>query len=142
VVDGHDVTEEIRTPEVSARASEIAADPAVREALVARQREMLASGDWVAEGRDIGTIVAPTAELKIFLTASPGERARRRSEEGGEAPDELSLRDQRDRDRVHSPLKQAADAAVLDTTTLSFDETVAQIIKLAQPGRRRPSYSP
>ena len=75
LLDGRDVTEAIRTPEVSEAASRVAADPAVRAALVAKQRELIARGDWVAEGRDIGTVVAPDAELKVFLTAEP-ERAR------------------------------------------------------------------
>src|SRR3954465_5249779 len=75
-LDGEDVTHLIRTPEVSAKASEVAAKPEVRRALVAKQRELLAQGNWVAEGRDIGTVVAPDAQLKVFLTASPEERAR------------------------------------------------------------------
>ena len=78
-LDGEDVTDAIRTPEVSARASEVAARPEVRESLVERQRELIAAGDYVAEGRDIGTVVAPDAELKVFLTASREERARRRA---------------------------------------------------------------
>src|SRR3954453_20934142 len=82
--DGEDVTQAIRTPEVTARESEIAALPQVREALVEKQRELLYSGgDWVAEGRDIGTVVAPDAELKVFLTASEEERAKRRAHELG-----------------------------------------------------------
>jgi cytidylate kinase len=107
----------------------VAADPAVRAALVARQRELLARGDWVAEGRDIGTVVAPHADLKIFLTASPEERARRRSEEPGTA---LSDRDKRDSERAHSPLKPAADARVVDTTSLTLAQVVAQIVRLAR----------
>ncbi len=83
LLDGRDVTEAIRTSEVSEAASSVAADPQVREAMVARQRELIAGGDWVAEGRDIGTVVAPEAELKVFLTASPEERARRRADRGG-----------------------------------------------------------
>jgi cytidylate kinase len=97
LLDGNDVTEAIRAPEVSEAASRVAADPAVREALIARQRELIASGDWVAEGRDIGTVVAPDAGLKVFLTAEPHERARRRAAELGADPDtvliEQSLRD-------------------------------------------------
>ncbi len=84
LLDGRDVTEAIRAPEISEGASRVAADPGVREALVAVQRELTAGGDWVAEGRDIATVVAPGAELKIFLTASPEERARRRARELGE----------------------------------------------------------
>jgi cytidylate kinase len=128
-LDGRDVTAAIRRPDVSARASEVAADPAVRAALVARQRELLARGDWVAEGRDIGTVVAPHADLQNFLTASPEERARRRSEEPGTA---LSDRDKRDSERAHSPLKPAADARVVDTTSLTLAQVVAQIVRLAR----------
>ncbi len=83
LLDGEDVTEAIRMPEVSERASQVAADPAVRRAMVEQQRRLLSSGDWVAEGRDIGTVVAPDAELKVFLTADPAERARRRAAELG-----------------------------------------------------------
>ena len=79
LLDGRDVSDEIRTPEVSEAASKIATDPRVRAALVVKQREIVQSGDWVAEGRDIGTVVAQEAELKIYLTASPEERARRRA---------------------------------------------------------------
>ena len=82
-LDGRDVTDEIRTPAVSEAASRVAADPAVREAIVAEQRRLLTDGDWVAEGRDIGSVVAPNAELKVFLTADPVERARRRAAEIG-----------------------------------------------------------
>jgi cytidylate kinase len=127
LVDGVDVTQAIRTPEVSARASEIAADPAVREALVAKQREMLKTGDWVAEGRDIGTVVAPNAELKVFLTASEEERARRRGADGGEAAASLAIRDRRDSERAHSPLRPAADAEIIDTTGLDIAAVVARI---------------
>jgi cytidylate kinase len=128
-LDGRDVTAAIRRPDVSARASVVAADPAVRSALVASQRELLASGDWVAEGRDIGTVVAPHADLKIFLTASPEERARRRSEEASTA---IRERDERDSARADSPLRAAADARILDTTNLSLEDVVERIAKLAQ----------
>ena len=87
---GRDVTHAIRSPTVSAQASVVAADPAVRVALVARQRDLLGSGDWVAEGRDIGTVVAPAAELKIFLEASAQERAARRAREIGADPSEVA----------------------------------------------------
>jgi CMP/dCMP kinase len=129
-LDGRDVTDAIRRPEVSDRASVVAADPGVRVVLVAQQRELLATGDWVAEGRDIGTVVAPHAELKIFLTASPAERARRR----GEA---VTERDTRDATRIHSPLEAAPDATVIDTTSLSLDQVVERIVKLVVPGLRR-----
>jgi len=126
---GRDVTHAIRSPTVSAQASLVAADPAVRAELVARQRELLASGDWVAEGRDIGTVVAPHADLKIFLTASPEERARRRSEEASNA---IRERDERDSARADSPLRAAADARILDTTNLSLEDVVEQIAQLAR----------
>jgi cytidylate kinase len=131
LLDGRDVTEAIRAPEVSEAASRVAADPQVREALVVRQRELIAGGDWVAEGRDIGTVVAPDAELKVFLTASPEERARRRAAElGADAQRvlaEQTLRDERDSTREHSPLQAAPDAVVLDTTGLSVGEVVERI---------------
>jgi cytidylate kinase len=127
LLDDRDVTDAIRAPDVSARASLVAADPAVRSALVARQRELLAHGDWVAEGRDIGTVVAPHAELKVFLTASPEERARRRSDEPAAA---ISERDARDSARADSPLKPAADAHVIDTTDLPPQDVVEQIVRL------------
>jgi CMP/dCMP kinase len=136
LLDGRDVSGEIRTAEVSQRASIIAADPAVRAALVARQRELLAAGDWVAEGRDIGTVVAPSAEVKVFLTASPRERARRRARERDEPTETVLLeqeaRDKRDTERADSPLEPAGDAHVLDSTDLDFDAVVARIVALAK----------
>jgi CMP/dCMP kinase len=141
LLDGRDVSEEIRTPEVSAEASRIAADPGVREALVAKQRSLIALGDWVAEGRDIGTVVAPEAELKVFLTASPPERARRRAAELGADQEtvlaELEQRDQRDRTRSNSPLRVAAGSVELDTTGLELQEVVALLAALAR-GASRP----
>jgi cytidylate kinase len=137
-LDGRDVGGEIRTPEVSAQASILAALPAVREALVAKQRALLASGNWVAEGRDIGTVVAPEAELKVYLDADPVERARRRASEIGadqaSVLAEQTIRDERDRSRAESPLRAAAGALVLDTTGLSIDEVVERIARLAQAG--------
>ena len=136
---GRDVTEEIRSPAVSARASVVAADPAVRAALVARQRELLASGDWVVEGRDIATVVAPAAEVKVFLTASEAERARRRALELGADPDEvrseLAARDARDREREHSPLAAAGDAVVLDTDGRDVAQVVELIASMARAQR-------
>jgi cytidylate kinase len=141
VLDGRDVTDEIRAPEVSEAASTVAADPGVRAALVARQRELIADGDWVAEGRDIGTVVAPEAALKIFLTAEPQERARRRAEELGGDPAtvlaEQALRDERDSTRAHSPLRPAPGAFILDTTGLSVEEVVQQIVALAREAAGR-----
>lgn len=134
IVDGRDVSDEIRTPEVAEAASRAAADPEVRRAVVEQQRRLLASGDWVAEGRDIGTVVAPQARVKVFLTADPGERARRRAAELGldEATvlAEQAIRDERDRTREHSPLKPADDAVVLDTTHLTLSEVVERIVGL------------
>ncbi len=131
LLDGRDVTAEIRTLEVSEKASRVAPDPAVRKALVALQRQLLSSGDWVAEGRDIGTVVAPDAALKVFLTADPVERARRRAAELGldeqAVLDELRQRDQRDREREHSPLRAAVDAVTLDTTGLDVGHVVERI---------------
>ncbi len=136
-LDGRDVTQAVRTPEVSEQASRIAADPAVREALVAKQRALLGRGDWVAEGRDIGTVVAPDAPLKVFLTASPEARARRRAAELGLDPDTVladqARRDERDERREHSPLRPAPGAVVLDTTELGVDEVVRRIAELARP---------
>jgi cytidylate kinase len=134
-LDGEDVTERIREPWVSEAASRVAADPAVREALAAQQRRILGEGDWVAEGRDIGTVVAPDADVKVFLTASPEERARRRAAElGSDAAvvlQEQTMRDERDRSREHSPLAAAPDAIPVDTTGLSLEEVVEQIVMLA-----------
>jgi cytidylate kinase len=136
LLDDHDVTTAIRAPEVSEMASRIAADPGVRQALVALQRELLAAGDWVAEGRDIGTVVAPRAELKVFLTADAGERARRRARQTGADPEttlaEQRRRDERDTTRRDSPLQAAPDARILDTTGLTIDEVVARIATLAR----------
>jgi CMP/dCMP kinase len=129
----------IRTPEVSEAASRIATDPAVRAALVERQRELMAHGDWVAEGRDIGTVVAPDAGIKVFLTADPAERARRRAVELGADPAvvlrDQTLRDEQDRTREHSPLKPAPGAIELDTTGLSIDQVVERIAALVNKAR-------
>jgi CMP/dCMP kinase len=136
LLDGRDVTDEIRTPEVSEAASRAAADPAVRRAVVAQQRRRLERGNWVAEGRDIGTVVAPDAEVKVFLTADPAERARRRAVELGveEATvlAEQTIRDERDRTREHSPLAPAAGAVELDTTGMTLDEVVERIADLVR----------
>ena len=130
---------ELRTSEVSEAASKVAQDPKVREALVDRQREMMKTGDWVAEGRDIGTVVAPYAELKVFLTADPEERARRRAKELGTDVETVlrdqTLRDEQDRSREHSPLTAAPDSVEVDTTGLSIDEVVARIGELARERR-------
>jgi cytidylate kinase len=139
LLDGRDVSEEIRTHEVARLSSQVAADPGVREALVDKQREIMQDGDYVAEGRDIGTVVAPLAELKVFLTASPEERARRRAAElGGDLEEVLAhqrARDERDRTREHSPLTAASGAVEVDTTGMTIEEVVDRIAELARAGR-------
>jgi cytidylate kinase len=126
LLDGEDVSEAIRTPEISQEASRRATDPAVRTAMLAKQRALIADGDWVAEGRDIGTVVAPDAELKVWLTADEAERARRR----GEPVADVRERDARDSSREHSPMVPAPDAVEVDTTGLRVDEAVARIVDL------------
>ena len=141
LLDGRDVTEEIRTAEVSEAASRAAADPAVRRAVVEQQRRLLDAGDWVAEGRDIGTVVAPEAEVKVFLTAEPEERARRRAAELGLDPArvlaEQTIRDERDRTREHSPLEPARGAVVLDSTHLTLEQVVQRIAALVPGAQHR-----
>jgi cytidylate kinase len=132
LLDGEDVTAAIRTPDISERASVVAADPAVREALVARQRALIAGGDYVAEGRDIATVVAPDAEVKVFLTADPAERARRRAAELGldeaAVAADLQSRDERDTGHGRTTLEPAPGAVPLDTTGRSVDEVVGEIV--------------
>ena len=142
LLDGTDVTDAIRSREVSEGASRIASDPGVRAALVAKQRELLKSGDWVGEGRDIGTVVAPAAELKIYLTASPEERARRRARDLGAADWRVVMRDQairdrQDQEREHSPLRAAPDSIELDSTDRPMEDVVRQIVGLVREVRGR-----
>ncbi len=129
-------SEELRAPEVSDGASRVSVHPQVREAMVARQRELIAAGDFVAEGRDIGTVVCPDAPLKVYLTASERERARRRAaESGADAGRVLAAqrrRDRRDRERKHGTLRPAADAVELDTSSLSLDEVIGKVVGLAR----------
>jgi CMP/dCMP kinase len=140
LANGEDVTDAIRAPEVAEAASKVATNPRVREALVQEQRQLLASGDWVAEGRDIGTVVAPDAEVKVFLTATAEERARRRAAELGTDVDTVqrdqALRDAQDMEREHSPLRAAPGAVELDTSGLSVDEVVDRIVELVERARR------
>ncbi|MDQ3936387.1 MAG: (d)CMP kinase, partial [Actinomycetota bacterium] len=140
LLDGRDVTDSIRTPEVTEEASRIATSRDVRRAMVEKQRELVRSGDWVAEGRDIGTVVAPDAELKIFLTASPQARARRRAVDLGTdwqvVLRDQQLRDAQDRERAHSPLRPAPDAIELDTTDRPAEDVIAQIAGLVAEARR------
>jgi cytidylate kinase len=137
---GRDVTEAIRAPEVSEAASKIATNDKVRAALVEKQRRLLSQGDWVAEGRDIGTVVAPDAAVKVFLTAHPDERARRRARELGADLDTVrrdqALRDAQDESREHSPLRPADDAVELDTTGLSLEQVTQRISDLVRAARR------
>lgn len=134
IANGEDVTEAIRDPDVSEAASRVATNSRVRAILARKQRELLARGNWVAEGRDIGTVVAPDAAVKVFLTASPEERAQRRAAELGTDPGTVlkdqALRDAQDSTREHSPLQMAAGAVELDTTGLSVEQVVERIAAL------------
>ena len=136
LVNGEDVTDELRTPDVSEAASKVATNERVRAALVRKQRELLAGGDWVVEGRDIGTVVAPDAPVKVFLTASPEERARRRAAELRTDVEPVlrdqALRDAQDESREHSPLEMAPGALELDTSGLTLDQVVAHIAGLVR----------
>ena len=131
-----DVSDAIRTPEVTAASSRVSVYPRVRAALVDRQRHLIGAADYVAEGRDIGTVVSPEAPLKVFLTASDEERARRRAAETGEGVEAVleaqQRRDARDTEREHGALRPAKDAVELDTTGLALDEVVARIVALAR----------
>jgi cytidylate kinase len=139
-VDGHDIAKAIRTPEIDAAAAAVARHPAVRHVLVRRQREMGEGGGIVMEGRDIGTVVFPEADVKIYLDASPEERARRRAADPAHAASQqaalteiataLAERDSSDRTRAVSPLMQAADALAIDTTTMPIDAVVQEILAL------------
>ena len=139
LVDGRDVTDAIRTPAVSEAASQISSDIGVRMALVRKQQEILREGDWVAEGRDIGTVVCPQAQVKVFLTASPEVRAQRRAEELGAdyetVLDQQLQRDERDERREHSPLIPANDAVPVDTTELDLGGVLGQIMTLVVEAR-------
>jgi cytidylate kinase len=135
-LDGEAVEGRIRSPEVTIAASHISVHPQVRQAMVKRQRELIATGNYVAEGRDIGTVVSPASPLKVFLTASEEERARRRAADSGESVDQVRKdmedRDRRDQTRTDSPLRAADDSVSVDTTDLSPDEVVERIAELAR----------
>lgn len=149
VVDGQDVTDKIRTPEVELAVSPVAANPSVREAMVALQRQVGERGDVIAEGRDIGTVVFPAADLKVFLSASPETRARRRAvqRQGGnlacgddvavDAKKEQAIltdlvrRDEYDANREASPLRPAEDAHHIDSSQLSFEQVIGAILDLS-----------
>ncbi len=128
---GEDVTELVHTPQIAQATSALSTDPALREALVAKQRSIMRAGDWVAEGRDIGTVVAPQAEVKVWLTAALEERAERR----GLPPAEVAERDERDATREVSPMVRAADAVEVDSTGLAPDEVVDRILALVAGAR-------
>jgi cytidylate kinase len=142
-IDGHDVTTAIRTPEMDAAAAAVARLPRVRAALVERQRGFGRDGGIVMEGRDIGTVVFPAADVKLFLDASPEERARRRAQDPSHAASRsgagvagvavaLAARDQSDRTRTVSPLAKAEDALYIDTTGLTIDEVVARALAVVR----------
>ena len=146
-IDGSRVPDpELRTPEVAAAASKVSASPGLREVLLPVQRaaaeEARGRGGAVVEGRDIGTVVLPDAELKVFLSADPEERARRRARQTGREGEldrireAISRRDRQDSEREVSPLKPAPDAVVLDTTALDLEEVVSRVLDLADGQRR------
>lgn len=141
--DGKDVSTDIRLPEVGAAASPVSAVPGVRTHLVAQQQRMAAAGNVIMDGRDIGTVVLPEADLKVFLTASVEERAKRRFKELKEKGIETDLaqvqkdiaeRDYRDSHRTHSPLKQADDAILLQSDNLSIEEVLQRLTSLVNEG--------
>ncbi|MGV1050279.1 MAG: (d)CMP kinase [Solirubrobacterales bacterium] len=136
LLDGEDVSDAIRARAVTTAASRVSVHPQVREAMVARQRDLIAAGKYVAEGRDIGTAVSPEAPLKVFLTASDEERARRRAAETGDdfesVLDAQRRRDARDTGREHGALRTAADAVELDTTGLGLEEVVGRVVAMAR----------
>jgi CMP/dCMP kinase len=136
-IDGHDVTRAIRTPEIDKAATAVARLPSVRAVLVARQRALGSAGGIVMEGRDIGTVVFPMADVKVYLDAAPDERARRRANDPAhtgvpsavsDVQSMLSQRDEQDRTRTASPLYAAPDAIVIDTTEKDIDEVVREVM--------------
>jgi cytidylate kinase len=141
LLNGRDVSDEIRTPRVTGASSQVAAHREVRQALLAKQHAQIAAGDWVVEGRDIGTVVAPDAAIKVFLTAAPAERARRRAAElrrrGIEAEAEdvhraIEQRDRLDSTRSAAPLRAADDAVTIDTTGIDADQVIERVAGLAE----------
>ena len=145
VIDGHDIAAAIRTPEIDKAAAAVARHPAVRRVLVARQRAFGEAGGVVMEGRDIGTVVFPSADVQIYLDASPEERARRRAADPAHASSKatqlsavataMAERDKSDSTRAVSPLAVASDAVVIDTTGVSISDVIETVLKLvAQVG--------
>jgi cytidylate kinase len=140
-IDGHDVTRAIRTPEIDKAAAAVARLPQVREVLVARQRDLGQGGGVVMEGRDIGTVVFPNADVKIYLDASPDERARRRAHDAAHAGSQagqaavaeaIAARDRSDTTRAASPLMLAPDAHYIDTTGMPIDEVVNRVLAIVR----------
>ncbi|MFZ9668669.1 MAG: (d)CMP kinase [Solirubrobacterales bacterium] len=135
LLDGRDVSREIRTESVTEAASRVSIHPEVRQVMVEAQRALIETGRYVAEGRDIGTVVSPDSPLKVFLTASPEVRARRRAREAGEETESvrrsIDRRDERDSSREHGRLEVAPDAVELDTSELGIEDVVEQIAGLA-----------
>jgi CMP/dCMP kinase len=149
-IDGHDVTRDIRTPEIDRAAASVARLPKVRTLLVSRLRDMGAEGEIVMEGRDIGTVVFPRADVKVYLDAAPEERARRRASDpahsGGpvavaDVKTLLAERDRSDSTRAASPLYAAADAVLVDTTGKSVDSVVREVLSVIRDGTREPGDS-
>jgi cytidylate kinase len=141
ILNGRDVSEQIREPRVTGASSRIATLAPIRDALLEKQRASIANGDHVVEGRDIGTVVAPDAELKIFLTADADERARRRASElerrgvvadAGEVKAAIEQRDELDSTRSAAPLRAAEDAIQLDTTGLDAEQVIEKVVALAE----------
>jgi cytidylate kinase len=147
VIDGHDVTRAIRTPEMDAAASIVARHPEVRAALVERQRALGAAGGVVMEGRDIGSVVFPDADVKIYLDAAPEERARRRAQDAAHAAgaasgtggvaEAMRTRDQSDSTRSVSPLVQVEDAEYVDTTHMAVSDVIDRVMALVDAARAR-----
>ncbi len=146
LLDGEDVTHAVRAQEVTDAVSRVAAHRAVRVEIVALQQALMVSGDWVADGRDIGTVVCPAADLKVFLTADPEVRARRRRLELlaggndvalGDVLQDITRRDAIDTTRAESPLAVASGAVVIDSSELAIDEVVERIRVLAGGGDER-----
>lgn len=146
-IDGHDVAAAIRTPEIDKAATLVARNPGVRDVLVARQRTLGADGGVVMEGRDIGTVVFPSADVKVYLDASPEERARRRAADPAHTisrtadvahvAEDLAARDRADSTRSVAPLAKAADAVYIDTTGVPVDDVVAQVLALVREKQAR-----
>ena len=146
VIDGHDVTDAIRTPAIDQAAAIVAQHPPVRAVLVERQRRYGSGGGVVMEGRDIGSVVFPDADLKVYLDADPGERARRRSADAAHAAgraigrdavaEALEVRYRIDRTRTVSPLKMASDAVYIDTTNMAVGDVVTRVMALVEKARQ------